>query len=124
MTSTITTTAGRVTVGPTVTLSDVLVTPDWLSDHLHDQGLRVVEVDVSPAAFDEGHIENAVFWNVYRDLKDPQYRTIDATALRRLLERSGIDAHSTVVFYGYAPAMGFWLMKLAGHVDVRVLDTS
>src|SRR5437870_12576044 len=29
---------------------------------------------------------------------------------------------STVVFYGYAPAMGFWLMKLYGHADVRILD--
>ena len=27
-----------------------------------------------------------------------------------------------MVFYGYAPAMGFWLMKLYGHVDVRILD--
>jgi thiosulfate/3-mercaptopyruvate sulfurtransferase len=27
-----------------------------------------------------------------------------------------------VVFYGYAPAMGFWLMKLYGHADVRILD--
>jgi thiosulfate/3-mercaptopyruvate sulfurtransferase len=29
-----------------------------------------------------------------------------------------------VVFYGYAPAMGFWLMKLYGHADVRILDCS
>jgi thiosulfate/3-mercaptopyruvate sulfurtransferase len=29
-----------------------------------------------------------------------------------------------VVFYGYAPALGFWLMKLYGHPDVRILDCS
>ena len=29
-----------------------------------------------------------------------------------------------MVFYGYAPAMGFWLMKLYGHADVRILDCS
>ena len=28
------------------------------------------------------------------------------------------------MFYGYAPAMGFWLMKLYGHQDVRILDCS
>jgi len=28
------------------------------------------------------------------------------------------------VFYGYAPAMGFWLMKLYGHADARILDCS
>jgi thiosulfate/3-mercaptopyruvate sulfurtransferase len=27
-----------------------------------------------------------------------------------------------VVMYGYAPAMGFWLMKLYRHLDVRILD--
>jgi thiosulfate/3-mercaptopyruvate sulfurtransferase len=27
-----------------------------------------------------------------------------------------------VVFYGYAPAFGFWLLKLYGHPDVRILD--
>ena len=29
-----------------------------------------------------------------------------------------------MVFYGYAPAMGFWLMKLYRHADVRILDCS
>ena len=29
-----------------------------------------------------------------------------------------------MVFYGYAPALGFWLMKLYGHADVRILDCS
>jgi len=28
------------------------------------------------------------------------------------------------VFYGYAPALGLWLMKLYGHPDVRILDCS
>ena len=27
-----------------------------------------------------------------------------------------------MVFYGYAPALGFWLLKLYGHRDVRILD--
>jgi thiosulfate/3-mercaptopyruvate sulfurtransferase len=29
-----------------------------------------------------------------------------------------------VVFYGYGPALGFWLMTLYGHEDVRILDCS
>ena len=48
---------------------------------------------------------------MYRDLKDAEYRTVDAAAAERLLARSGIDPDSTVVFYGYAPALGFWLLK-------------
>jgi thiosulfate/3-mercaptopyruvate sulfurtransferase len=59
---------------------------------------------------------------VYRDLKDANYRLVDSAATEQLLGRSGISPRSTVVFYGYAPAMGFWLMKLYGHADVRILD--
>ena len=102
----------------------VLVDPGWLEAHLHDPSVRVVEVDVSRRAYDEWHIDGAVLWNVYADLKDADYRLADAAALQQLFARSGIGSGSTVVFYGYAPAMGFWLMKLYGHADVRILDCS
>ena len=105
-------------------VDDVLVDPSWLHEHLHDPGLRPVEVDVSPVSYDEGHIEGAVLWNVYRDLKDPNYQLVDKTMIEALVTHSGIDADTTVVFYGYAPALGFWLMKLYGHADVRILDCS
>jgi thiosulfate/3-mercaptopyruvate sulfurtransferase len=102
----------------------VLVDPGWLAGHLNDADLRVVEVDVSPATYDNWHIDGAVLWNVYTDLKDAGYRTVDTAALERLVARSGIGPGSTVVFYGYAPAVGLWLMKLYGHPDVRILDCS
>ncbi len=102
----------------------VLVGPGWLAGHLNDVDLRVVEVDVSPAAYDTGHIDGAVLWNVYTDVKDADYGTAGTVALERLMARSGIGPASTVVFYGYAPALGFWLMKLYGHSDVRILDCS
>ena len=101
-----------------------LVDPRWLEAHLDDPRVRVVEVDVSPAAYDDWHIGGAVLWNIYSDLKDAGYRTVDTAALQRLVARSGISPDSTVVFYGYAPAMGLWLMKLYGHRDVRILDCS
>ena len=65
-----------------------------------------------------------MLWNIYADLKDATYRTVGAAALERLVARSGIRPDSTVVFYGYAPALAFWLMKLYGHSDVRILDCS
>jgi thiosulfate/3-mercaptopyruvate sulfurtransferase len=99
----------------------VLVEPEWLEAHLHDPRLRVVEVDVSPAAYEGWHIDGAVLWNVYQDLKDADYRLVDADALERLLS-SGITPDSTIVFYGYAPALGFWLMTLYGHTDVHILN--
>ena len=102
----------------------VLVNARWLETHLHDPEVRVVEVDVSRRAYDEWHIDGAVLWNVYQDLKDADYRLLDTAAAERLLARSGISPGSAVVFYGYAPALGFWLMKLYGHRDVRILDCS
>jgi thiosulfate/3-mercaptopyruvate sulfurtransferase len=102
----------------------MLVDPDWLAGHLDDPGLRVVEADVSRAAYDDWHIDGAVLWNVYADVKDADYRTVSTAALERLAARSGIGPDSTVVFYGYAPALGLWLMKLHGHADVRILDCS
>lgn len=104
--------------------ADALVSAEWLEAHLHDPAVRVVEVDVSRAGYDEWHIDGAVLWNVYADLKDADYRLVDAASVQRLLDRSGISPDSTVVCYGYAPAMGFWLMKLYGHADVRILDCS
>jgi thiosulfate/3-mercaptopyruvate sulfurtransferase len=84
----------------------------------------VVEVDVSAAAYDDWHIDGAVLWNIYADLKDADYHPVGPDALERLVARSGIGPDSTVVFYGYAPALGLWLMKLHGHHDVRILDCS
>jgi thiosulfate/3-mercaptopyruvate sulfurtransferase len=103
---------------------DILVDAQWLEEHLDDPGLRVVEVDVSPAAYRERHIPGAVLWNVYQDLKNADYRLVDDTAIEGLVERSGIARDSVVVFYGYAPAMGFWLMKLFGHAEARILNAA
>ncbi len=102
----------------------MLVDPAWLAAHLADPRIRVVEIDVSPTAYDDWHVEGAVLWNVYTDLKDSEYHLLDRTAFQHLLERSGIDSASIVVFYGYAPALGFWLTKLYGHTDARILDCS
>lgn len=46
-------------------------------------------------------------------------------AMKKLLSRSGIANNTTVVAYGSYPGTGawiFWLLKLFGHLDVRVLN--
>jgi thiosulfate/3-mercaptopyruvate sulfurtransferase len=42
---------------------EMLVSTDWLAQHLHDPGLRLVEVDVDASAYDQGHLPGAVGWN-------------------------------------------------------------
>jgi thiosulfate/3-mercaptopyruvate sulfurtransferase len=107
---------------PVQPASNRLVSPEWLAAHLHDPGLRVVEVDVSPAAHDDWHIDGAVLWDIYRHLKDPDYHMVSTASMEALLTRSGITPETTVVFYGYAPAVGLWLLELFGHMDARILD--
>ena len=101
-----------------------LVGPEWIASRLGDASLRVVEVDVSPAAFGAGHIPGAVFWNAYGDLRPVAYRPLDAAGFAELLARSGIGPETTVVFYGYGAYLGYWLMRSLGHAEAFLMDGS
>jgi thiosulfate/3-mercaptopyruvate sulfurtransferase len=117
--------APHTTTEPHWTAADrLLVDPEWLEEHLHDPRIRVVEVDVSPATYTDWHIDGAVLWNIYTDLKTADYTTIGASEVEELMRRSGIDADTAVVFYGYAPCFGLWLLTHVGHRDVRILNCS
>jgi thiosulfate/3-mercaptopyruvate sulfurtransferase len=94
---------------------------DWIAAHLGEPGVRLVEIDVSRAAYDEGHIPGAVLWNAYADLRDPNYKPVGLVELARLLSRSGITPETCVVTYGYSAPLGFWLLRAHGHEDVRML---
>ena len=93
----------------------------WIQSRLDDANIQLVELDVSPVAYDDGHIPTAVFWNAYADLRDSDYKPIGRAELEDLLSRSGVAPDTTLVFYGYGAALGFWLMKAHGHRDVRML---
>lgn len=99
-------------------------TTDWIADRIGDPSVRIVEVDVSPAAFDAGHIPSAVFWNAYADLRPVDYRPLPSSEFAGLLSRSGIGPDTTVVFYGYGAYLGYWLMRSCGHARVFLMDGS
>ncbi len=105
---------------------EVLVDTQWVVDHLSDPKVRLIEADVSPQAYNEGHIPGAIFWNAFTDLLLPDQRTnFDSVAMEGLLSRSGITNDTTVIAYGDHPATGgwlFWLLKVFDHHDVRVLN--
>jgi len=105
---------------------EVLIDTQWLANHLSDSNVRVVEVDTSPEPYKNAHIPGAVFWNIFTDLLLPNLSiNLDPIAIEKLLSRSGIDNNTTVVAYGSYPGTGawiFWLLKLFGHQDVRVLN--
>ncbi len=103
-------------------LSNMFVEPVWLAEHLNDPGVRVVEVDVSRAAYAQGHIPGAILWNAYADLHHADYSPLERGEFEELLSRSGLTPDDTVVFYGYGPYLGFWLMKAYGHERALVLN--
>ncbi len=54
----------------------VLVTTDWLAEHLNDSNIAVAEVDENPDLYDEGHIPGAVKLHWRDDLQDPVERDL------------------------------------------------
>jgi thiosulfate/3-mercaptopyruvate sulfurtransferase len=114
----------EVPTGTTNWQTEAIVDAAWLRERLDDPAVRVVEVDVTGARYKEGHISGAVLWNAYTDLHHSDYSAVDAGELKSLLSKSGISPTTTVVFYGYAPYLGFWLMKSLGHRRARILDAT
>jgi len=109
------------------TLPQVLVTTEWVAQHASDAGVRIVEVDVDTAAYDQGHVPGAVGWNWTTELCDTLVRDIvPMHKLEALLGKSGIDNKTTIVLYGdnnnWFAAWAFWQLKIYGHEDVRIMD--
>ncbi len=55
---------------------DVLVSTEWLAEHLGDDGVVVGEVDENTDLYEEGHIPGAVKLHWRDDLQDPVERDI------------------------------------------------
>ncbi len=106
---------------------DVLVSTEWLGEHLGDEGLVVAEVDEQPDLYDEGHIPGAVKLHWREDLQDPVERDlVDRETFERLMAERGISNDTRVVLYGdrnnWFAAYAYWYLKIYGHEDVRILD--
>jgi thiosulfate/3-mercaptopyruvate sulfurtransferase len=107
--------------------TDVLVSTEWVAAHRSDPNVRVVEVDVDTAAYDQGHVPGATGWNWTTELCDTLVRDIVPKAkLEKLLGASGITPETTIVLYGdnnnWFAAWAFWQLKVYGHRDVRIMD--
>ena len=106
---------------------DVLVSTEWLAEHLADDGIVVVEVDETPELYEEGHIPGAVKIHWQEDLQDPLERDlIDKESFVRLMSERGVSTDTTVVLYGdknnWFSAFAYWYLKIYGHADARILD--
>ena len=109
------------------TVPKVLVTTEWVDSHATDAGVRIVEVDVDTAAYDQGHVAGAAGWNWTTELCDTLVRDIvPMRKLEELLGNAGIDNKTAIILYGdnnnWFAAWAFWQLKIYGHEDVRIMD--
>jgi len=106
---------------------EVLVETDWVKANLGKPGIKLVEVDVDTKAYDAGHIPGAVGFNWQTQLQDQLRRDIiGKEAFESLVGGAGISPGDSVILYGdnnnWFAAYGFWLFKIYGHEDVRLMN--
>jgi thiosulfate/3-mercaptopyruvate sulfurtransferase len=105
----------------------VLVSTEWVAEHLNDPDVVIAEVDENPDLYDEGHIPGAVKLHWRDDLQDPLERDlVDKATFERLLGSRGIGNGTTLVLYGdknnWFAAYAYWYVKTYGHADVRIVN--
>jgi thiosulfate/3-mercaptopyruvate sulfurtransferase len=106
---------------------EMLVSTDWVAEHKADPNVRLIEVDVDTAAYDEGHIPGAVGFNWQTQLQDGLRRDLASKGnLEKLMGESGVSPDTTVVVYGdnnnWFAAWALWQLKRHGHQDVRIMN--
>jgi len=106
---------------------EVLVETEWVKRNLEKPGIRLVEVDVDTKAYEAGHVPGAVGFNWQTQLQDGVRRDIiSREQFEKLISESGISPQDTVILYGdnnnWFAAYAFWLLKLYGHRDVRLMN--
>ena len=106
---------------------EVLVTTDWVADHMKDPKVKLVEVDVDTTSYDKGHVAGAIGWNWQTQLCDRVRRdVVDPRSFAELCSNAGIKPEDTVIFYGdnnnWFAAWAFWQFKLHGHKDARLMN--
>ena len=106
---------------------DVLVETDWVRANMGKPGIKLVEIDVDTKAYEAGHIPGSAGFNWQTQLQDQVRRDIiSKDAFEKLVGGAGISPNDTVILYGdnnnWFAAYGFWLFKIYGHKDVRLMN--
>lgn len=106
---------------------EVLVSTDWLAEN-HDS-VKIVESNEDILLYDTGHIPGAIKLDWHTELNDRVRRDyLDGESFAALMRSKGISRNDTVVLYGdksnWWACYAFWVFKLFGHEDVRLLDGS
>ena len=101
----------------------LLVSTDWLAQHLDDPIVRVIATG-DEGRYARGHIPGARFLE-HMDTLGPGHRLLSADALAAVLAKAGAADGTRIALYGDSPMTTGWVyMALAsvGHAKVSMLD--
>jgi thiosulfate/3-mercaptopyruvate sulfurtransferase len=106
---------------------EVLVSTQWVADHLNDPDIRLVESNEDILLYDTGHIPGAVKIDWFGELNDPVVRDyLDGKRFARLMSSKSISRATTVVFYGdknnWWACYAFWVFQLFGHPKAKIMN--
>jgi len=112
---------------------------EWLKNHFRDEHLVVIDCrfslgdpDYGRRVYEEGHIPEAIFFDLEKDLSNPPQQhggRHPLPDLHRFIEKcqaAGIDDQSTIVVYddgeGSFASRFWWLLTFLNHPHVYILD--
>ncbi len=106
---------------------EVLVSTEWVADHLNDKNARMIESNEDQLLYPSGHIPGAVHVDWTKDLNDQIKRDyLDKKNFEDLMSRIGVSNDTTVIFYGdknnWWACYAYWVFKLFGHQNAKVMD--
>src|ERR687894_96727 len=106
---------------------DVLVSTDWVEQHLNDPAVRFIESNEDTLLYASGHIPGAVHVDWTSDLNEQLRRDyITRDGFEQLMSRIGATNDTTVVFYGdknnWWACYAFWVFKLFGYEKCLVMN--
>ena len=106
---------------------DVLVSTDWVEEHIDDPDIVIVESDEDILLYEIGHIRNSVKFDWQTELQDQLVRDyVSRENFETLLSEKGISNDHAVVFYGdrsnWWACYAFWTFKVLGHEKCLVMD--
>jgi thiosulfate/3-mercaptopyruvate sulfurtransferase len=124
---------------PPVMSTPLLVSSEWLAQHLGDRDVRIVDVrwslldqEKGRSSYAEGHLPGAVFLDVETDLAAPRgsgpgrHPLPAPERFAATMSNAGIGPGTHVVVYdfgdGSTAARLWWLLRYFGHPRVSLLD--
>jgi thiosulfate/3-mercaptopyruvate sulfurtransferase len=111
---------------------DPLLPPEWLTDHLDDDDLVLIQIEGDRVPYDEAHLPGAVYAHGYDDFTAERGRVRALVPLpdelAATLGRLGVDQSNRIVCYAAGksmwPSRAYWVLRYYGFPRVHLADRS